>query len=65
MPARPVGQALTRALAVSESLLSAVDLGSHVDAALDGLPGAFGHHATLLLLHDPARACLVAFGSRG
>ena len=46
-------------------MLCAVDLGGFVDAALDGLASAFRHDATLLLLHDLARARLVALGSRG
>jgi adenylate cyclase len=65
LPDRPAGQALTRALTVSEALMGAADLGGLVDAALDGLAAAFGHDATLLLLYDPTRVCFVALGSRG
>jgi adenylate cyclase len=64
-PERPAGQGLARALAVTEALTRATELGGMVDAALDALATAFGHEATLVLLHDPARGCLVALGSRG
>ena len=64
-PARPSGHGLARALAVSEALMQATELSGMVDAVLDALAGAFRHEATLLLLHEPARGCLVALGSRG
>ncbi|MFC0385725.1 GAF domain-containing protein [Muricoccus vinaceus] len=64
-PAPPSGQGLARALAVSEALMRANGLGGMVEAVLDALTDAFGHEATLLLLHEPARGCLVALGSRG
>jgi len=64
-PERSAGQALTRALMVTEALARATELGGMVDAVLDALAASFGHEATLVLLHDPARACLVALGSRG
>jgi signal transduction protein with GAF and PtsI domain len=64
-PERPAGQGLARALAVTEALVRATELGGMVDAALDALAAAFGHEAALVLLHDPARGCLVALGSRG
>ncbi|WP_207540874.1 GAF domain-containing protein [Sabulicella rubraurantiaca] len=62
---RPSSQGLGRALAVTEALMRATDLGGMVDAVLDALASAFGHEAALLLLHEPARGCLVALGSRG
>jgi adenylate cyclase len=65
VPERPVGQGLARALAVTEALMRATGLGGVVDAVLEALAAAFGHEATLVLLHDPARGCLVALGSRG
>ncbi|MCW8088182.1 GAF domain-containing protein [Sabulicella glaciei] len=64
-PGPPSGQSLARALAVTEALMRATALGGMVDAVLDALASAFGHEATLLLLHEPARGCLVALGSRG
>ncbi|MBL6455787.1 GAF domain-containing protein [Belnapia sp. T6] len=64
-PERPAGQGLVRALAVTEALTRATELAGVVDAVLDALAAAFGHEATLVLLHDPGRGCLVALGSRG
>ncbi len=62
---RPGGLGLVRALAVTEALTRATELAGVVDAVLDALAATFGHEATLLLLHDPGRGCLVALGSRG
>ncbi len=65
-PERPAGgQGLVRALAVTEALTRATGLAGVVDAVLDALAATFGHEATLVLLHDPGRGCLVALGSRG
>jgi adenylate cyclase len=65
VPERPAGQALRRAVAVTEVLARATELAGVVDAVLNALAAAFGHEATLVLLHDPGRGCLVALGSRG
>jgi adenylate cyclase len=64
-PDRPPGAGLARALAVTGAMAQATELGGLIDAVLDALAAAFGHEATLLLLHEPARGCLVALGSRG
>jgi len=64
-PERPAGQGLVRALAVTETLTRATELADVVDAVLDTLAAAFEHEATLVLLHDTERGCLVALGSRG
>jgi adenylate cyclase len=64
-PERPAGEGLRRAVAVTEALSRATGLAGLVDAVLDALSAAFGHEATLVLLHDPGRGCLVALGSRG
>jgi adenylate cyclase len=64
-PERPTGQGLVRALAVTEALTRSTELAGVVDAVLGALATAFGHEATLVLLHDPGRSCLVALGSRG
>ena len=64
-PDQPSGRGLAHALAVTEALAPAAELGGLVDATLDALATTFGHEATLLLLHDPARGALVTLGSRG
>ncbi|MBI0538739.1 GAF domain-containing protein [Roseomonas sp. KE2513] len=64
-PGRTPGQALARALAVTGALTRATELAGVVDAVLDALAAAFGHEASLVLLHDPGRGCLLALGSRG
>lgn len=62
---RSRGEGLARAETVSAALARASGLGGVVDGALDALCAAFGQEASMVLLHDPARACLVALGSRG
>jgi len=62
---RDVGSQLMAAATVARSVSEAADVGSIVDAVLDGLHQAFSFSHAMLLLKDPAGERLVTVGSRG
>jgi adenylate cyclase len=56
---------LALATALARRIAEAAEIEPLIDTALDGLASEFGYERVLLLLHDAARSCLVAVGSRG
>lgn len=60
-----VGTQLMAAATVARGVSEAADVGSIVDAVLDGLCEAFSFSHAMLLLKDPAGERLVTVGSRG
>ncbi len=62
---RDVGAQLMAAATVAHNVSEAADVGSIVDAVLDGLSDTFSFSHAMLLLKDPAGERLVTVGSRG
>ena len=55
----------TAAAVLARRVSEAIDVGSIVDAVLDGLHGALSGSSVMLLLKDPASERLVTIGTRG